>query len=174
MPERKPIPKAVREKVEKEFSECCAICGKPQKHLHHINEDRSDNDPLNLIPLCPNHHDDQHNPVKKIDPEILAFYREHKIRQILSPQFASIYRRLKPILSFSEPEDMSGKFKEVSELCKFIKHLEMGEYFANQIENLVSPIMVFKSSDGTPIPPVIKNEQRYAANYSANLEKVIT
>ena len=35
----------------------CSICGfKEWVELHHINSNKKDNDPNNLIGLCPNHH----------------------------------------------------------------------------------------------------------------------
>ena len=59
---RKVIPQPVQNAVLKEFNHRCAFCGKDRPHLHHIDEDPSNNDALNIIPLCPNCHvTDQHD-----------------------------------------------------------------------------------------------------------------
>ena len=47
------IPTKISDKVLKEFNHRCAKCGTDNPHLHHIDENPSNNDPLNLIPLCP-------------------------------------------------------------------------------------------------------------------------
>ena len=40
----------------------CAICGFDRiVAIHHIDEDHHNNDPKNLIPLCPNHHEMVHS-----------------------------------------------------------------------------------------------------------------
>ena len=44
----------------------CAICGFDRiVAIHHIDEDHSNNDPINLIPLCPNHHEMFHSKWKE-------------------------------------------------------------------------------------------------------------
>jgi len=50
------IPKAISEQVLKEYRHKCAVCGRHDPQLHHIDEDPSNNDPANLMPLCPNCH----------------------------------------------------------------------------------------------------------------------
>lgn len=36
---------------------CCAICGFDRVvEVHHFDENHRNNDPRNLVPLCPNHH----------------------------------------------------------------------------------------------------------------------
>ncbi|SPF50392.1 hypothetical protein SBF1_4740005 [Candidatus Desulfosporosinus infrequens] len=50
------IPKALKEEVMKEYSYMCAICGKGNPQLHHIDGENMNNVAMNLIPLCSNHH----------------------------------------------------------------------------------------------------------------------
>jgi hypothetical protein len=52
MKTRVSIPKPIRDRVLKEYHHRCAIRGEDNPQLHHIDEDPSNNDPLNLIPLC--------------------------------------------------------------------------------------------------------------------------
>ena len=43
----------------------CAICGFDKAvAVHHVDENHSNNDPNNLIPLCPNHHEMYHSKYK--------------------------------------------------------------------------------------------------------------
>src|SRR5689334_6368420 len=89
------IPKPTADAVLKEFNHLCAVCGETSPQLHHIDENPANNDPLNLLPLCPNHHlSDQHNPTAKIDPGILALFRRHKDPTILTPEFDPFFRRI--------------------------------------------------------------------------------
>jgi hypothetical protein len=40
----------------------CAICGFDKIiAIHHVDENHSNNNPVNLIPLCPNHHEMMHS-----------------------------------------------------------------------------------------------------------------
>lgn len=50
----------------------CAICGFDKiVAIHHLDENRKNNDPKNLIPLCPNHHEMVHSKWKsELDPII--------------------------------------------------------------------------------------------------------
>ncbi len=65
--QRVSIPKAVRDKILAEFNHRCAVCGADRPHIDHIDEDPSNNEPMNLLPLCPNCHlTDKHNPTSKI------------------------------------------------------------------------------------------------------------
>jgi predicted restriction endonuclease len=71
------IPRVTKSLVLKEFNYKCAICGKERPQVHHIDENPSNNDLLNLIPLCPNCHlIDQHNPTIPVDIEKLKLFRQ--------------------------------------------------------------------------------------------------
>ena len=69
---RQTLPKAKRESILREFNHRCAICGSDRPHIHHIDEDATNNELENLLPLCPNCHLlDQHNPTSPVDPRKL-------------------------------------------------------------------------------------------------------
>ena len=58
----------------------CAICGFDKiVAVHHIGENHDNNDPHNLIPLCPNHHEMVHSKWKK---EILPLIEEAVIQRL--------------------------------------------------------------------------------------------
>ena len=49
----------------KHWDHKCVICGFDKiVAIHHIDENHSNNDPKNLIPLCPNHHEMVHSKYK--------------------------------------------------------------------------------------------------------------
>tara|TARA_R110002074_G_scaffold325645_2_gene495943 strand:- start:956 stop:1408 length:453 start_codon:yes stop_codon:yes gene_type:complete len=51
----------------------CAICGfNKVVAVHHIDENHNNNDPKNLIPLCPNHHEMVHSKWKKEVNELIG------------------------------------------------------------------------------------------------------
>jgi hypothetical protein len=56
----------------------CAICGfNKVVAIHHVDEDHFNNDPKNLIPLCPNHHEMVHSKWKyEVQPEINRLVEE--------------------------------------------------------------------------------------------------
>lgn len=131
------IPKKVRDHVLGEFNHRCAVCGADKPHLHHIDEDPSNNEPLNLVPLCPNCHlTDQHNPTARLEPERLKLFRAHRDPAILRPEFQPLFKRLQ----FFEDIRDSDKARELEaraeELCNFVAALTMGEFYKKQIERL--------------------------------------
>lgn len=137
---RPTIPKPIREKVLNEYNHRCAIGGEDKPHLHHIDEDPTNNDIMNLIPLCPNCHlTDQHNPTKKIEQYKLQLFRQYKDPCILKPQFHPLYSRFLFLNDINENDDSStGELEKQSEtLSDFIEELEMGKAFAKEIKKLI-------------------------------------
>jgi len=60
----------------------CIICEESNMvHAHHYDENRSNNDPSNLIPLCPTHHLYIHSRFKElIIPQVEAYVREWSLK----------------------------------------------------------------------------------------------
>jgi len=56
--------------------ECC-LCGfNLIVEVHHLNENKKDNTPLNLVPLCPNHHQMWHSKHKHlIEKDVLDYVK---------------------------------------------------------------------------------------------------
>src|SRR3954463_8100947 len=57
---RKPIPKALKYRLFYESQYRCVVCQQRGSHIHHIDQDNSNNDEANLVVLCTAHHDDAH------------------------------------------------------------------------------------------------------------------
>ena len=132
------VPKAIREAVLKEFNHRCAICGTDRPQVHHIDEDPSNNDLLNLIPLCPNCHlVDQHNPTIPMDPEKLRLFREFKDPTILRPQFHPLFKRMKFLNLVKSDSDVRDLDAQCNELTEFIAVLEMGAFYSKRIGELL-------------------------------------
>jgi hypothetical protein len=126
--------------VLKEFSHLCAICARPDPQVHHIDEDPSNNDILNLLPLCPNHHlSDQHNPTRKIEPERLRLFRIHKDPAILKPQFQPLFYRMKAVIDSSDPLRGDAMARAAADLIAFVAALEMGSYYGTRLRILLTP-----------------------------------
>ncbi len=121
-----------------EYSHLCAICGAVNPQLHHVDENSENNTPLNLLPLCPNHHlTDQHNPTRKIGSGRLRLFREHKDPAILKPQFEPLYRRLTAL--GTSRQDFQTLYDVVRDFLAFVLHLKMGEYYSGRFEKLIQP-----------------------------------
>jgi len=143
---RPSIPKAVKEQVLGEYSHRCAVCGGDNPQLHHIDGDNINNLVINLIPLCPNHHlIDQHNPTKKINTGILRLFRLCKDPTILSPQFNAIYERIQ-FLHSSEAFGFDVLKSKSSELIRFVRCLEMGDYYSKKLQELMDPPKIYRAS----------------------------
>jgi hypothetical protein len=136
---RKAIPKPTRDSVLKEFNHRCAICGTDKPQIHHIDEDPSNNDPLNLIPLCPNCHLlDQHAPTVPINPTKLQLFRRFKDPTILASQFEPLFRRIVFLIDLDEPSfNVKDYVAEAEELVSFVSALEMGEFYGKKIARLI-------------------------------------
>lgn len=45
-----------------QHEKCCVVCGEDKiVSVHHYDNDHNNNDPLNLIPMCPTHHQYMHS-----------------------------------------------------------------------------------------------------------------
>jgi hypothetical protein len=149
--ERIQIPRSTRDAVLSEFNHRCAICGSDRPQLHHIDEDPSNNDPKNLIPLCPNCHlVDQHNPTHSLGTEKLKLFREFKDPTILKPQFHPLWTRMKFLDSIREDSDARELETKSEELTSFIAALEMGSFYSKQIHDLVNRPRHVVFSTGAP------------------------
>ena len=167
---RPSIPKSLRDRVLEEYNHRCAICGADRPHLHHIDENPSNNIDLNLLPLCPNHHlNDQHNPTTKLPVPRLALFRKFKDPQILAPQFAPLFSRvwflLNPPTALSYAE-LNGA---VVDLIDFVSHMEMGGYYAKQLHQIIGPANGYSYTSGPGEP-----ERTLGALQSAALERHAT
>mgnify|MGYP000854145153 CR=1 FL=1 len=134
--DRTEIPKAVKEHVLDEYRHRCAICGGDKPQLHHIDEDPSNHDPMNLLPLCPNHHlndlHDKHDPTAKFDVERLKLFRRYKDPTILDHRFAPLWRRCQSFLnSLDLPQDHLSS--AANELLDFVSVLKLGRFYRRKI-----------------------------------------
>lgn len=135
---RKSIPRAIKDEVLKEFNHRCAVCGTDRPQLHHIDEDPSNNDPLNIIPLCPNCHlINQHDPTQPIDGEKLVLFRKYKDPLILKSQFHSLFKRLKFLNSITDDSDAHELDTRAEELVDFISEMKMGSFYAKKLAELL-------------------------------------
>ena len=137
---REYIPKGLKEKVLDEYDHRCAVCGGDRPHLHHIDEDATNNTQENLLPLCPNCHlRDQHNPTRKVDIPKLQLFREFKDPSILKPQFHPIYVRQKFLDDVEvNAETVDTLEKYATELIEFVASLEMGEFYSKRLKELIA------------------------------------
>ncbi len=136
---RTAIPKPVQEQVLNEYNHLCAVCGKERPQLHHIDEDPSNHDPMNLIPLCPNNHlIDVHNPTQPIEPELIKLLRKFKDPTVLTSQFHPLFVRVRFLDELEHKTDGISLTEKVSELVEFVKELEMGSFYASRIQKILS------------------------------------
>ena len=131
-------PKAIAESVMKEFHHKCAVCGRHEPQIHHLDEDPGNNDPLNLLPLCPNCHlQDAHDPTSPPDPRKLRLFRAYKDPLILDPRFHPIFLRM--IVLFNHDFMMQGGDNygaRVHEFVDFVGQFQMGQFYSARIINM--------------------------------------
>jgi hypothetical protein len=133
-----------------EYRHRCAKCGADKPHLHHIDEDPSNNDPMNLIPLCPNCHlNDQHNPTSRIEIGKLHLFRAHKDPLILDARFHPIYVRQQFLDAVNSGDDVDNLGARAYELIEFVQSFEKGDFYAKQLKSLIrEPFFVMVLGDG--------------------------
>lgn len=138
MTQRRPgIPKAISEQVLDEFNHLCAVCGGKRPQLHHIDKNPANNDPMNLIPLCPNDHlSDAHNPTQPIEPGKLSLLRRYKDPTVLTPQFHVLFIQVRFLDEIADNANTTELRDKSLELVEFVNELEMGNFYANQIKKL--------------------------------------
>ena len=130
------VPKAVTERVMKEYHHKCAMCGRPNPHLHHIDENPSNNDASNLLPLCPNHHlQDTHSPTTPLDPGKLRLFRRCKDPFILDPRFHPIWTRLRFLREGHRGPRTEDWNTCWIDLTRFIEAFEKGHYYSARLLN---------------------------------------
>ncbi|MBL0150357.1 MAG: HNH endonuclease [Ideonella sp.] len=139
---RTAIPKKTSESVLREYNHRCAICGSDRPHLHHIDEDATNNAELNLLPLCPNCHlRDQHNPTHKIEPPKLQLFRQHKDPAILKPQFHPIFVRQAFLATVQAGDESVAELERcATELIEIVQALAMGDFYGKRLTELLAPL----------------------------------
>jgi len=133
------VPNKIYSQVMKEFNHRCAIGGEGNPQLHHIDGDPSNNDPLNLIPLCPNCHlSDQHNPTRAIEPEKLTLLRIYRDPTVLKPQFHPLFLRIQFLNVDKIPNPAPDVVSQQAvELVEFVAEMEMGAFYSKKINELI-------------------------------------
>jgi hypothetical protein len=164
------ISKELREAILKEYRHLCAVCGGAGPHLHHVDEDPSNNDPLNLLPVCPNCHlVDVHNPTTPIEPLRLRLFRQYKDPVILSPQFKPLFKRLRYLLELDT--DSTGDIVTQNyELIAFLRTLEKGDFFSGRVSTLLNSSEGEWASTAMTARQIAEVQRR---NKAAHLAKVI-
>ncbi len=159
--------------MNNEYDHRCAICASDRPHLHHIDEDATNNDVFNLLPLCPNCHlRDQHNPTKKIEIGKLKLFRKYKDPFILKPQFHPIYLRslfLQEVeVNDSKVLDLEEKAKE---LIEFIASMEMGKFYGKRLEEHIGGLKAVLSFNlsGGPDPEYERQVRKSRIDYRKKL-----
>lgn len=137
------------EAVLKEYNHRCSVCGEDRPQIHHIDENPSNQDPFNLLPLCPNCHlSDQHNPTAKVDHGLLKLFRKYKDPTILSPQFIPLFQRIRYLDSVDE-QSLDSLLASGDELIGFVAELEMGQFYARRL----SEVLEAPSGEGIYVLP---------------------
>lgn len=165
---RNVVPKAVKDSVLKEFNHRCAVCGADRPHLHHIDENPANNEPLNLIPLCPNCHlTDQHDASNAVPMAKLQFFRRHKHRHILKPQFNPVFRRMVFLATIGDSEEVSDLQAKGRELVTLVRCFAMGEFYSRAIWRHLKP----PPGGGGVVIGNPASEARYKQNKREDAEK---
>ncbi|NLX04919.1 MAG: HNH endonuclease [Phycisphaerae bacterium] len=144
--DRTKIPPKVAREVLDEYRHRCAICGGDKPQFHHVDEDPSNHDPMNLLPLCPNCHlADQHDPTSKTDVDRLRMFRQHKDPAILDHRFVPLWRRCQFIL---HPARFSLALLQDHrrDLLDFVADLHMGTFYCGAL------LKLFDRARSGPIP----------------------
>lgn len=165
MADRKAIPKGVSDAVQKEYRHLCAKCGGPSPQLHHIDEDASNsNDPMNLLPLCPNCHlTDMHSPTERMDTRRIRLFRKYKDPAILSSQFQPLFQRMEFLLEIDVPVRGERPIRvilgqAIGDLVNFVQALNMGDYYWKKLSELLQQVRNYSNKLEKDPEPMLAQE----------------
>ena len=175
---RKSIPKRSKDAVLKEYRHRCAVCGGDDPHIHHIDENHSNNLLENLLPLCPNCHlRDQHNPTRMIEVPKLGLFRRYKDPSILKSQFHPVYARQLFLDSVVDGSDSTDELEgQATELVELVQALELGSFYATRLLELIGPpsrpvyLYVDGSYDSAYERELLLRNRKYREQLIANRE----
>lgn len=156
----------------REFNHRCAICGADRPQIHHLDENPGNNEPSNLLPLCPNCRlSDQHDPTAGLPTPILKVFRTYKDPVILSPQFVPLFKRLSYLDEISDSTKPNELEQAGHILVSFVMALKMGAFYGEQIAALIKRpayASVF-SLDGTPTAATARAMAEHPIEYRRQL-----
>lgn len=137
---RERIPEPLKRKILSEYDHKCALpeCSE-RGHIHHIDEDNTNNTPENLIPLCPNHHmNGQHNIYRKIPIERLRLFRIYKEDKLLASEADSLIGRFAKLYEAVDSGDDFSSIKSISDdfVC-FIDSYKDSPYYTKKLIGLI-------------------------------------
>jgi hypothetical protein len=104
-----------------------------------VREDRTNNEELNLLPLCPSCHlTDLHDPTAPVDRLKLRLFREYRDISILAPEFHPIFRRLRFVLDPESLQSVDEAHTQVTDLIAFLHQFDKGQYYHVQVNELLT------------------------------------
>lgn len=139
---RNPIPKNTKYKIMYDSQYSCVVCQQRGSHIHHIDQNNSNNEEKNLVFLCTLHHDEAHtshqlsqnlSQVALYDAKdkwLTEVKKQREISSTLSGQlaitnnspFASVgawgYINHKRVAQIANPEKLTPDEREYFEYCR--------------------------------------------------------
>ena len=172
LPYRRRPPQKLQNAVLREFKYLCALCGRPQPHIPHIDGDPSNNVSGNLLPLCPNHHLlDAHDPTSPIPPAKLQLFREFRDPAIFLAQFTPLFDRMQFLLDLNSVQpDLHELQALVGDLLAFVQHLSMGSYYVQRLAPLIT--WTQPQHDGAGVIERLNREENGGQIYKKKLETI--
>ena len=126
---------------EPEGKKRCAFCRQKdwRLHVHHINEDRTNNNADNLIPLCQKHHTLVHSRINEV---IKKYGMSGKVRKV---QTGYEYSGSKGRLIFTTPKEILKTYKiteaQDTKVKQMAKKAKLPE--ATIIRNLIDSAIIY-------------------------------
>ncbi|MDB6054582.1 MAG: hypothetical protein JWN25_2105 [Verrucomicrobiales bacterium] len=153
----------------------CAICGRHNPQLHHMDKNPENNEPLNILPLCPNCHlQDVHNPTSAPDYGKLRLFRVYKDPLILDPRFHPIYRRMKCLHDPKKSEQPNLFVYRLNDLIEFIECFRMGSFYKRKILTMINKPYNFYYGKGSSRALRMRCLQPASLTHSTRWQTTIT
>ena len=132
---RIPIPTRTKVAVLKCYHHKCALCRRnpPPPELHHIDGNPSNNDTINILPLCPN----CHSSIARVSPITILLFRKHGRREILSVEFEEVLKKCAFVVELSADDWIPWFIAPAEDLVAFVRQLDMGKYYAPRLKRLI-------------------------------------
>lgn len=121
---RTAIPQKTKLKIMYDSQYACVVCQKRGSHIHHIDQNNSNNDEKNLVFLCTDHHDEAHTKYQlsqNMSPTVLLDAKEKWLGEVLNN------RELSSTLSGQLASTQEHPIASIGLAWGYINHKRVGQ-----------------------------------------------
>lgn len=137
MSRRPTIPAPIRQKVIYDSAFACAVCQKNGAHIHHIDQNNTNNELKNLVLLCQNHHEEAHTK-HQLSQNLTAA----RLRHFQESWLQQVREKREQATSASSQRELADSFFSVGVTWGYINHRRVSQMLTPEILKCVDQILL--------------------------------